>query len=172
VLFVGGDFKRKGGDLLIEVCRRSPLNELVELHLVTSADVSPSSNVFVYRGLKPHSAELLRRYAEADVFALPTRGDCLPMVLGEAMASALPIITTRMGAQPEAVEEGKSGFVLEVDDAAALESRLLLLARDHELTLRMGQRSREVGEDRFDMQKNATRIAEILLRLAGSAPAK
>jgi hypothetical protein len=53
-----------------------------------------------------------------------------------------------------------------------LESRLLLLARDRELTARMGQRSREVGEDRFDMQKNATRIAEILLRLAGSAPAK
>lgn len=163
-LFVGADFKRKGGDLLVEVCR-SRLAGKVELDLVTTADVAPQPGVRVHRGLKPHSPELLRRFAEADVFVLPTRGDCLAVVLGEAMASSLPIITTRVGAHAEAVEDGESGFVIDVDDAAALADRLERLASDPELCFRMGQRSRAIGEAKFDMNKNANQIADLLLGL-------
>src|SRR3954465_14827716 len=167
VLFVGGDFERKGGDLLLEAVR-GPLRDQIELHLVTSAPVAEGPGVHVYRGLKPHSKELLQRYAEADVFALPTRGDCLAVVLGEAMASGLPIITTRVGAHAEAVEDEVSGFLMQPDDRATLVDRLGRLARDRELGLRLGRRSREIGEDRFDMQKNADRIASMLLELAGA----
>jgi hypothetical protein len=166
VLFVGGDFPRKGGDLLLEAERA--LRGKIELHLVTGADVPASPGVSVYRGLKPHSPELLRRYAEADVFVLPTRADCLAVVLGEAMASSLPIITTRVGAHAEAVEDGKSGFVIDVDDAQALRDRLERLAADPELSHRMGQRAREIGAERFDMEKNANRILDILVTLRRS----
>jgi glycosyltransferase involved in cell wall biosynthesis len=165
LLFVGGDFKRKGGDLLLEAFR-SQLRSSCELHLVTGADVTPGDGVHVYKGVKPHSPELLRLYAEADVFVLPTRGDCLAVVLGEAMASRLPIITTRVGAHAEAVEEGRSGFVLEVDDVAGLCDRVQRFAADPELAARMGRRSRELGEERFDMAKNANRIADLLVQLA------
>lgn len=164
VLFVGGDFVRKGGDLLLDVWR-SHLRGKVELHLVTGTDVPTEDGVFVYRGLKPHSPELLRRYAEADVFVLPTRGDCLAVVLGEAMASRLPIITTRVGAHAEAVVDGESGFVLDVDDGPALRDRLERMAQDRDLVDRMGKRSRQVGEERFDMNVNANRIADLLLDL-------
>jgi len=165
VLFVGGDFRRKGGDLLLEAARS--LAGKIELHLVTSdkAEVSPEPGVFVYRGLKPHSPELLRRYSEADVFALPTRGDCLAVVLGEAMASSLPIVTTRVGAHAEAVEDGKSGYVIEVDDLAALCDRLARLAQDPDLVYALGRRARQIGEERFDMEKNANRIADMLIAL-------
>lgn len=164
LLFVGGDFVRKGGDLLLDVCRS--LEGKVELHLVTGADVPTGNGVFVYRGLKPHSPELLQRYRDADVFVLPTRGDCLAVVLGEAMASCLPIITTRVGAHGEAVEDGESGFLLDVDDGRALRERLERLASDPELVRRMGQRSRQVGEARFDMLKNASQIGDMLVALA------
>jgi len=167
VLFVGGDFVRKGGDLLLDVFRRH-LRGQCELHLITSADVPAGDGVFVYRGLKPHSPELLARYRDADVFALPTRGDCLAVVLGEAMASCLPIITTRVGAHPEAVEDASSGYLLTVDDAEGLRSSLVRLASDRELAFRMGQRSRKIGEERFDMHKNANKIADMLLELAAS----
>jgi glycosyltransferase involved in cell wall biosynthesis len=95
----------------------------------------------------------------------------LAVVLGEAMASCLPIITTRVGAHPEAVEEGESGYLLAVDDAEGLRDRLTRLAADRELVFRMGRRSREVGEDRFDMHKNANALADMLVGLArgGSA---
>jgi glycosyltransferase involved in cell wall biosynthesis len=169
ILFVGGDFVRKGGDMLLDVFKRH-LRDRAELHLITAADVPAGDGVFVYRGLKPHSPDLLACYRQADVFALPTRGDCLAVVLGEAMASCLPIITTRVGAHPEAVEEGGSGYLLAVDDAEALRDRLTRLAADRELTFKMGQRSRKIGEDRFDMHKNANAIADMLVGLARGAP--
>ena len=162
LLFVGGDFVRKGGDLLLDVFRRH-LRASCELHLVTGADVPSGDGVFVYRGVKPHSPELLRLYADADAFVLPTRGDCLAVVLGEAMASSLPIVTTRVGAHAEAVENGESGFVIDADDAEALRCSLERLASEPGLCARMGQRSRRLGEARFDMQKNANQIADLLI---------
>ncbi len=165
-LFVGGDFRRKGGDLLVDVVK-THLRGAVELHLVTAAEIPQGDGVHVYRGMKPHSPELLKLYADADVFVLPTRGDCLAVVLGEAMASSLPIITTRVGAHGEAVSEGESGFVIEVDDAEALRDRLERLAKDPALCARMGRASRRIGEERFDMNKNANRIADLLVDLSG-----
>jgi glycosyltransferase involved in cell wall biosynthesis len=162
VLFVGGDFPRKGGDLLLDTVRRH-FKGRVELHLVTGAEIEPSEGVFVHKGVKPLSPQLFQRFAEADVFVLPTRGDCLAMVLGESMAACLPIITTRVGAHAEAVEDGKSGFLIDKDDGAALRDRLERLERDRTLCFDMGMRSREIGEARFSMQKNAHRIADILL---------
>ncbi len=169
LLFVGGDFKRKGGDLLLDVYRNH-LRGKVELHLVTGAEIESGDGIFVYRGLRPHSPELLRLYRESDVFVLPTRADCLAVVLGEAMASELPIITTRVGAHAEAVDDGESGFVLEADDAASLRDRIERLVADPDLLQRMGKRSRQIGEERFDMQKNADRIADILVGLASKTP--
>ncbi len=162
ILFVGGDFVRKGGDLLVKVFREG-LRGSSELHLVTGSDVPAGEGVHVYRGVRPHSPELLRLYSEADVFVLPTRGDCLAVVLGEAMASSLPIVTTRIGAHAEAVRDGESGYVIEADDADALRDRLERLAKDPDLRLRMGRCSRSIGEERFDMRKNANRIADLLL---------
>lgn len=165
VLFVGGDFKRKGGDLLIEVCQ-SLGPEKVQLHLVTGSDVSPRPGVSVYRGVKPHSDELLERYRNADVFAFPTRGDALALVLGEAMAASLPIICTRVGGLAEEVLEGETGYYMDVDDGATLRDRLDRLYHDRDLLERMARRARQFGEERFDAKKNVNRIGDTLLRLA------
>lgn len=170
LLFVGGDFERKGGDLLLSVYREH-LRGLCELHLVTAAELPAAKlpaehGVHVYNGVKPHSEQLLKLYRESDVFVLPTRGDCLAVVLGEAMASGLPIITTPVGAHAEAVEEGESGFVVPVDDAQLLRERLERLAQNRQLVASMGARSRLIGEQRFDMAKGAEQIADILTTLA------
>lgn len=165
VLFVGGDFVRKGGDLLLDIYRER-LRERCELHLVTGAEIEPEPGVHVHRGLPPHSPELLRLYAEADVFVLPTRGDCLAVVLGEAMAARLPIITTAVGAHAEAVEHGKSGYVMAVDDGEALGNHLVALAADRGLVRRLGERSRAIGEASFDMAKGANVIGDILVNIA------
>lgn len=165
LLFVGGDMTRKGGDLLVDVFRQS-LRDRCDLHLVTTADVAPQEGVHVYRGVKPHSPELLDLYRAADVFVLPTRGDCLAVVLGEAMAAALPIITTNVGAHAEAVEDGASGYVIERNDAAALRDRILALADDRHLVARIGARSRAIGEERFDMAKGAACLGDVLMSIA------
>jgi glycosyltransferase involved in cell wall biosynthesis len=138
----------------------------VELHLVTGAELTPEDGLHVYRGLKPLSPELLQRYADADVFVLPTRADCLAVVLGEAMAACLPIVTTRVGAHAEAVEDGGSGFLIDTDSADALGDSLERLAADPALRERMAARSRRIGEERFDMNRNANRIGDMLVELA------
>jgi glycosyltransferase involved in cell wall biosynthesis len=164
ILFVGGDFQRKGGDLLVRVVREH-FRSRAEAHIVTGSDVREGDGVHVYRGVKPHSPQLLKLYAEADVFVLPTRADCSPVVLGEAMASGLPIVSTRVAAIPEAVDDGKNGFLIDCDDADALRDRLERLAGDPALRARMGATSRRMGEARFDMDKNANRIADLLLEM-------
>jgi glycosyltransferase involved in cell wall biosynthesis len=82
------------------------------------------------------------------------------------MASSLPIVTTRVGAHAEAVADGESGYVIAPDDANALRERLLHLAADPELCVRMGRASRRIGEARFDMQKNANHIADLLVAMS------
>ena len=64
------------------------------------------------------------------------------------------------------MEDGDSGFLLDVDDGRALRERLERLASDPQLVRRMGQRSRKVGEERFDMLKNAAQIGDMLVALA------
>jgi glycosyltransferase involved in cell wall biosynthesis len=164
ILFVGGDFKRKGGDLLLDIYRKH-LAGSCELHLVSAVDVPEGDGVHVYREVKPHSETLLKLYADADVFVLPTRGDCLALVMAEAMASSLPIITTRVGAQHAAVLDGESGFLIDRDDSNALRDRLEHLSLNPALCRHMGSRSRQVGEARFDMYKNANKLADLLVGL-------
>ncbi len=103
ILFVGGDFKRKGGYLLLEAfrtLRETHPTDSLELHLVTQSDVPHEPGVFVYQDIHPGDVRLIQRYASADIFVLPTGGDCLPMVLSEAGASALPSVSTRVGWHP------------------------------------------------------------------------
>jgi glycosyltransferase involved in cell wall biosynthesis len=167
VLFVGGDFPRKGGDVLLQALERDH-DELFELHLVTGADVAESERVHVYKGLKPHSPELLGLYASADVFALPTRGDCLAVVLGEAMAAGLPIITTAVGAHAEAVRDGRNGFIVPVGDVDATLQAIRQIAQDRTLRWAMGRQGRTIAEQSFDVEKGANIIGDLLVQLAQS----
>lgn len=161
ILFVGGDFARKGGPLLL-ACMRDGLAERCELHVVTTQPVPPTPGVFVYHGLGPNDPRLLDLYRQADIFALPTYADCLAVVLAEAMAAGLPIVTTAVGAQPEAVQDGRSGFVVPPGDVTALGRALRRLADDPALRWAMGRAGRATAEARFDARTNAARLADVI----------
>lgn len=169
ILFVGGDFIRKGGDLLLQAFRER-LSGKAELHLVTNHPLAPEEGVFTYAGLGPNSESLIRLYKDADIFALPTRADCLAVVLGEAMAASLPIVTTSVGAHPEAVQHGRTGYIIEPDDQAALADALEQLIDNPELRGSMGAAGRALGEQRFDAGKNALKVVEYMKCVAGGSP--
>jgi glycosyltransferase involved in cell wall biosynthesis len=168
ILFVGGNFQRKGGDVLLEAFAER-LRGRAELHIVTGDAVPVAEGVFVYKGLPPNSTELLRLFSEADVFALPTRADCLAVVLGEAMAASLPIVTTAVGAHPEAVRDGDNGLIVPPDDASALADALERLVEDAGLRETMGERGRVIAEERFDAQRNAIAVLDLMREVAGCA---
>jgi len=75
-------------------------------------------------------AELLKEYARADVFVLPSLFDCTPIVLLEAMAAGLPIVASRVGGIPEVVAEGENALLCSPNDPVALAKALERLARD------------------------------------------
>lgn len=166
ILFVGADFTRKGGELLLQAFQAGGLNNC-ELHLVTKAAVAPAPGVHVYRDVAPNSERLRRLYAEADLFALPTLADCFPLAIQEAMAAGLPVVATDVGAIGEAICDGGTGLLVPAGDANALAAALTALAQDSTRRQAMGLRARAVAEQRFDSSVNARRILSILAGLHG-----
>src|SRR5215469_12570322 len=119
ILFVGGDYGRKGGDLLLDVFRKR-LRGRAELEMVTQARVPDEEGVRVHRNTRANSPDLLSLYAECDLFALPTRADCTPLAVMEALAAGLPVVATRIGGLPDLVRDGATGKLVARDDADGL----------------------------------------------------
>lgn len=167
ILFVGADFTRKGGDLLLRAFN-TKLRECCELHLVTKAPVEHAPGIHVYRDVAPNSDVLKHLYATADLFVLPTLADCFPLVIQEAMAAGLPVIATDVGAIREAVHDGETGLLIPLGDEQALHVALTALVNDPSKRCAMGARARILAEHRFDSAANARRILDIMTALVGS----
>jgi glycosyltransferase involved in cell wall biosynthesis len=145
-LYVGRLDAEKGLDTLLEAFRDVP----GELLLVGSGTDEERLRALAGERVHfegPHDRdELVDYYARADVFVLPSRSEPWGMVLNEAAAAALPIVTTEgVGAAHDLVEDGSNGFVVPVDDAAALAHALRTLAGDKALRRSAGHRSRELA---------------------------
>lgn len=171
ILFVGGDFARKGGESLLEAFRMLKLNfPDARLSVVTKSEgvADGEDGVDVHRGVTPNSPELLAQYEWANVFAFPTRGDCLPLAVMEALAAGLPVVTTAVGALGEAVEDGVCGMVVAQDDPASLAAALCkLAAQPHEIA-RMSAAARARAEERFDLAVNYSRLIDLIASVAGN----
>lgn len=169
-LFVGADFYRKGGETLLQAFRRLPKALDLQLHIVTRTESIGEDlpNVTVYRGVPPNSEVLLRRFSAADVFVFPTRGDCLPLAVMEALASGLPVITTQIAALPEAVAHQESGWIVPPDDSVALSEAMTALASNADLRQRMGERARETALERFSAGHNYRRLVQVIKNLASA----
>jgi glycosyltransferase involved in cell wall biosynthesis len=87
-------------------------------------------------GVVPH-ATLLERMAQAHVFVFPSIVEGFGMVITEALASGLPVITTPNTAGPDILTEGHNGYVVPIRDPGALAERVTLLSEDEDLRAAM-----------------------------------
>jgi glycosyltransferase involved in cell wall biosynthesis len=163
LLFVGGDFLRKGGSTLMAAFRESLIAHC-ELDIVTrdQVDTQGLANVRVHHGVGPNSPELMTLYRRADLFVFPTLGDSLPIVLMEAMASSLPVVTTAVGAIREQVEEDVTGFLIEPGDARALAERTMRLVSSPDLRAEMGAAGRRAADRLFNARLNYTALLGVI----------
>lgn len=169
ILFVGGDFERKGGDVLLEWYRRARPRD-VELHLVTRDPVEATTGVTVHADVTPNSARLVELYRSCDVFVLPSRAECFGIATVEAMATGLPVVVTDAGASGEIVQHGRNGYVVGAGRSDELGDAVSHVLRDRGGC--MGVASRAIAMERFRLETNADRTFAELERLAapGGAP--
>ena len=115
------------------------------------------------------SHQLRDLYARADVFCLPSFGEGVPIVLMEAMAMRLPVVTTHIAGIPELVDHDVSGLLLPPGRVDALAAALTRLAADPELRARMGEAGRRKVETEFESGASARELRELLVELPGVA---
>ncbi|MEE8312517.1 MAG: glycosyltransferase, partial [Candidatus Binatia bacterium] len=78
-----------------------------------------------------------------DVFVLPSQSEGMSNAILEAMAMGLPVVATAVGGAPVVIEEGRTGFLVDYPDTAALAERLGRLLPDPDLRSRIGAAARE-----------------------------
>lgn len=102
----------------------------------------------IFTGAVPFE-DLLKLYSEAEFFILPTLAEGLPLVILEAFASGLPVISTNVGGIPEIVEDGHNGFIVPPRDVVALSECIKVLAENQKLRKKMGETARGKAVERF-----------------------
>lgn len=171
LLFIGGDFERKGGYDLLEAFRHG-LADFCHLDIVTKdKNVSSEDSVCVYHGLPYKGEKLKQLHDEADIFVFPTWGDTNGNVILEAMAAGLPVISTNVGAIPEEVEDGVTGRVVPVNSPDAIVKAVRSLADNPELRIAMGRAARAKAELLFDAERNNTALLDALKEFTQQASA-
>lgn len=180
VLFVGRLIEAKGVSLLIQALADMRLaGHHVHAHIVGDGPFrNQLERLVTVRGLDAFvdfvgplgQEDLLREYEWADAFCLPSFIEGLPVVLMEAIASELPVVTTRIAGISELVIDGTAGGVLvrpgRTDDLAAALSRML---EDGEWADDLGRKGRALVQTAFDSHTEGAKLARLFDSYAGLA---
>ncbi len=159
VLFVGREWERKGGPELAAAMallrQRRPNASLV------IAGCSPQLKDAVgARVLGEVGADALAElFAGASAFCMPTRIEPFGLVFVEALSCGVPVVAADLGALPEIVADGESGYLVGVDDPAALADALERLLGDPERNRRFGEAGRDHVLARFTWPRVAAAMA-------------
>lgn len=119
-------------------------------------------------GLRDDVPDLL---ASADAFVLPSRSEGLPLALLEAMFAGLPIVATRVGEVPAALQEGAAGLLVSPGRPEELAVAVERILTNSELARELGRRARELALAEFDVATIAVRYRALYApALDGSRP--
>lgn len=164
-LFIGIDFYRKGGDLLLQAFAQARAQiPNARLLLVTGEDIPaelPRAGVEVLKPTWDRSA-VAALYQQADVFVLPSRLETWGDVLLEAMAYGLPCIGVAGEAMEEIIEHSTTGLIVPADDSKTLGDALVHLLSDEQRRLQMGQSARQRIERHYTWDHVVARLASII----------
>lgn len=175
-IYVGRLWWGKGINYLLEAFETVQRKSDGEVSLLLVGDGPEESNLrqmcsdrgirnVMFAGFK-QKPDLPRYYAMADVFVFPTLGDPYGLVVDEAMACGLPVISTSAAGEiRDRIEQGVNGYIVPPEDSASLADSMLKLAQDGELRERMGRISAEKiqGHTPEQWAKDFERIVDALL---------
>jgi glycosyltransferase involved in cell wall biosynthesis len=156
------ELARRGIDFVCDIIGDGPLRETLQAR-IELLDLSSRVNLL---GSLSQGA-VLEKLQTADLFALASTTDAhgatdvFPTVILEAMASARPVVSTRLAGIPELVVDGQTGMLAPPGDSTALAHALEQLLRDPELWLRFGHAGRERVEQHFRIAQTVAPLIKL-----------
>jgi glycosyltransferase involved in cell wall biosynthesis len=162
ILFIGKEFRRKGGDLLVEAFAslRADHPDL-RLKLVTAGPVTPAPGVEVIAPTWDREA-IGNLYRQADLFVLPSRLETWGDVLLEAMAFGVPCVGVSGQAMEEIIDPGVTGWLVEPENPAALADGIRRFVEDEAFRLGCGDAARARVEREFTWDRVARAVAGVI----------
>jgi glycosyltransferase involved in cell wall biosynthesis len=175
VLAAGNLIRLKGFDVLVEALARARHRDGMhvcvagggperEALLALAASLGMASR-FDFAGSVPVD-DMPARFATADVFVLSSRSEGRPNVVAEALASGLPVISTDLDGVEGMVADGDNGWLVAVDDAAALAAALDTAFEDRAELQRRGARARATARARIGTWADTARCYTALFQMA------
>lgn len=168
ILFVGTEWERKGGDVLLDafdIVRRT--HPTAVLTLVGADLVGDMGTNVRSLGMVREQALLRELYEDAAVFCLPARYEPYGLVVPEAMAFGLPCVATNVGAIPEMITSGTNGVLVEPEDAVSLAAALSGLLDNPQERSRMGSAAFDRSRS-MTWESVADRMIEVIARTLAS----
>jgi glycosyltransferase involved in cell wall biosynthesis len=166
VLFVGLKWRLKGGpDLLAAFELLRQREPEARLAIVGCEPPVEAENVTVF-GRVPLEA-IAGHYAHSAVFCMPTQGDAFGIAFVEALSHGLPVVGTRLGAVPEIVQDGETGYLVEPGDVRGLADALWRLLADPERCRAFGTLGRRRMLERYTWPRVADSIATTISSTTG-----
>jgi glycosyltransferase involved in cell wall biosynthesis len=164
VLFIGSDFRRKGGDIVLgawrEVQRRFPNAELM---MIGPVDAPLPANVETNGG-RWDPMTIIHELRRASVFVMPSRCETWGDVFLEAMAYAIPCIGTSNDAMPEIIDDGRTGYIVPPDSPDIVADRICDLLLEPEKAQAFGSAGRHKVEQLYRWDSVVSEMLTILTR--------
>ncbi|GIU82977.1 MAG: glycosyltransferase family 1 protein [Acidobacteria bacterium] len=157
ILYVGRMELLKGVQYLLEAFAALKRKD-VELHLVGPIlpEMLPLLKKYSDERIKLFGAvnheDLPKFYQDSDIFVFPSINDAFGLVVLEAMACGLPVITTENSCAHDVINDGKNGFIVPIRDARAIKEKLEMLIECEETRLRIRTEARKSVEMNFSLE--------------------
>ncbi len=183
ILCVGRHTEKKGIDTLLrafaKIAAKHPSVSLIQVgkgpltkNLQTLTKKLGIDKQVRFLGSQPHE-KVMQLMRAAEILALPSQtakdGDCegLPIVILEASACSIPVVSTYHSGIPEAVLDGETGFLVAEKDEIAFAQRLDYLLDDRALGEKMGQQGREFICETFELRNQTLKLEAIYNSIIG-----
>jgi len=165
IVFVGKDWKRKGGPLLIEAFGKV-LKKIPDATLtIIGCNPEVKINNCTISGVLPQQ-QIIKAYESATVFCLPTRREPFGMVFIEAMYNRLPVICPAVGATTDLIENGRNGYLVPYS-AEALAEKLILVLRNPGLAESLGNQAFKSVSETYTWKNTGNLMARVIRQKMG-----
>ncbi len=162
ILYVGIDWKRKGGPELVNafklVLTHRPNASLTIVGTNPKIDIP---NCTVLGKISPE--EIAQYYEKATIFCMPTHIEPFGIAFLEAMQAGLPIVGTRVGAIPDFVQDGWNGFLVEPGDVQGIHDALMKLLDNPDQRREFGERGFAIAKERYSWEAVGRRLRQHIL---------